>query len=149
MPHYLYILRQDCTRNKKSLHYSMAKCSRWQSWLESKPVVDARGELLLVMRDHDERLVRPLAESLYNLPNKLAVAVIEAVKRFVENQQLELTASCRKQSQDRKGSTPAMFSTPLPTAPLPSLHTTSRPTTRNGISRSVPHFDLTKIAVRQ
>ena len=54
---------------------------------QAEAVGDAGREFLFVVGDKDKRLVRPLAEEVDYLPDELAVAVVEAVKRFVEDEQ--------------------------------------------------------------
>ena len=58
--------------------------------MQAEVVGDAVGKFLLIVRNHDKRLVRPLAEALDDLADKLPVLVVEAVKRFVEDEQLRV-----------------------------------------------------------
>ena len=48
---------------------------------------DAVGKLFLIVRDHDERLVRTLAELTDNLTDKTAIAVVEPMQGFVEDEE--------------------------------------------------------------
>ena len=58
--------------------------------MQSQVMRDAVGKLFLVVRDHDERLVRPLAEQLDNLTDKAAVTVIETVKGFIKDEEFRV-----------------------------------------------------------
>ena len=53
---------------------------------EAKVMGDAGGEFLLIVRDHDQRLVRASAEGFDDGLDKRAVAQVEAVERFVEDE---------------------------------------------------------------
>ena len=48
---------------------------------------DAIGEFLFVVGDKNERLVRALAELFDDLADEASVAVVEAMKGFVEDEQ--------------------------------------------------------------
>ena len=64
---------------------------------QHKPVCDAVGKLLFVVRHHDERLVRTLAELLDDLSDELSVRIVEAVERLVENQQFRVLHKSSRQ----------------------------------------------------
>lgn len=51
---------------------------------------DAGRKLLLIMRDHNKRLSGTKTELHYNLPHKLAIPVVEAMKGFVEDEEFRI-----------------------------------------------------------
>ena len=51
---------------------------------------EAVGEFLFVVGDHDERLVWSLAKDADYLPDKLPSAVVEAMKRLVEDEEFRV-----------------------------------------------------------
>ena len=54
---------------------------------EAEVVGDAGGELLLVVRDHDHRLVRASAEGFDDGLDKRSMTEVEAVEGLVEDEQ--------------------------------------------------------------
>lgn len=55
--------------------------------LQFQSVCYAVRKLFLVVRNHNERFVAALAESLYNVLHTLTVFAVKTMKRFVQNQQ--------------------------------------------------------------
>ena len=53
-------------------------------------VVDTGWKFLLVVSNHDHRLVLAFAECLDDVLYQSAVAVVETMKRLIENQQLRV-----------------------------------------------------------
>lgn len=55
--------------------------------LQFQSVCYAVRKLFLVVRNHNERFVSALAESLYDVLHTLTVFAVKTMKRFVQNQQ--------------------------------------------------------------
>ena len=66
--------------------------------LEEEVAVDAGRELLFVVRHHDKRLVRTLAEGLDDVLHLGTVGDVKAMKRFVEDEELGILheGACQK-----------------------------------------------------
>ena len=69
------------------------------SW-QVEPVCNTIGKFFLVMGDKDECLMRTLAEQLDYLTDEAAVAVVEAVQGFVEDEQLWVFDECTGQEAE-------------------------------------------------
>ena len=61
---------------------------------EEDAVVDAGGEFLLVVGHHDDGFVASATECLDDIFDKTAVAVVETMERFVEDEQLGILDEC-------------------------------------------------------
>ena len=61
---------------------------------------NARGQFLLVVRDHNEGFVRTQAELLDYLANEAAISVVETVQRFVEDEQFGVFHECTSQEAE-------------------------------------------------
>ena len=61
---------------------------------EEDAVVDAGGEFLLVVGHHDDGLVATATECLDDIFDKTAVAVVETMERFIEDEQLGILDEC-------------------------------------------------------
>lgn len=61
---------------------------------ELDTMIYARRQITFVVGDHDQSLVVPMAECLYNVLDQSAISVVKAVQGFVKYQKLRVLYKC-------------------------------------------------------
>ena len=108
-------------------------------------VVDACGKLLFVVRDHDQRLVGSLAESLDDIFHQASVAVVETMQRLVEDQQLRVFDEGPRQEHETLLAAGELQECPL----FQALKSEHRHPEAAGVVFALVRFDIESHAVFQ